>query len=235
MLLPLGLLYGGLYYLVFDQFIRRFNLSTPGREPQEQTLSEQPAQALNATERTAAYIKALGGAANFKVVDACTTRLRLQLVDRELANEAQLKALGAMAVVKPGPSSSLQVVVGPQADSLADKIRQALPDIDTAPQHAPEDPAEHALLPQVRQPELEPELLEKWLNALGGSANVQLIEHVAMTRMRLRLGDVKQINTAQLSALGALGISYLDHGICHVLLGAQAKPLSEALLAHIAD
>ncbi|MCU1719597.1 N-acetylglucosamine-specific PTS transporter subunit IIBC [Pseudomonas sp. 5P_3.1_Bac2] len=238
MLLPLGLLYGGLYYLIFDQFIRRFNLSTPGREVQEPRPDEEPASAATPADRTAAYISALGGAANLIVIDACTTRLRLQLADRELANEQQLKALGAMAVVKPGTSGSLQVVVGPQADSLADKIRQALPNDLPAPVPAvpqSEVVVAAAPLPQVRQSELEPALLDKWLSALGGSDNVQLIEHVAITRMRLRLTDIKRINTAQLSALGALGISYLDHGICHVLLGAQAKPLSDALLAHIAN
>ncbi len=131
MLWPLGLLYAGIYYLVFDFCIRRFNLKTPGREDDASSESGDNAEA----ERAPAFIRALGGAANLEVVDACTTRLRLRLVDRDKASDAQLKALGAMAVVRPGKAGSLQVVVGPQADSIADEIRRALP-FDTQPGEA---------------------------------------------------------------------------------------------------
>ncbi len=81
MLWPLGLLYAGIYYLVFDFCIRRFNLKTPGREDDASSESGDNAEA----ERAPAFIRALGGAANLEVVDACTTRLRLRLVDRDKA------------------------------------------------------------------------------------------------------------------------------------------------------
>ena len=78
-------------------------------------------------QRASAYIRALGGAANLLSVGACTTRLRLDMVDRNKAVDSELKALGAMAVVRPGNGGSLQVVVGPMADSIADEIRLAMP------------------------------------------------------------------------------------------------------------
>ncbi|MDT1028433.1 PTS transporter subunit EIIB, partial [Pseudomonas paraeruginosa] len=72
---PRGLLAAGIYYLVFDFCIRRFTLTTPGREDDASGAASDNAEA----ERAPAFIRALGGAANLAVVDACTTRLRLRL------------------------------------------------------------------------------------------------------------------------------------------------------------
>ncbi|CDI92192.1 putative phosphotransferase system protein [Pseudomonas aeruginosa PA38182] len=54
MLWPLGLLYAGIYYLVFDFCIRRFNLKTPGREDDASSESGDNAEA----ERAPAFIRA---------------------------------------------------------------------------------------------------------------------------------------------------------------------------------
>jgi len=83
-----------------------------------------PAQAVSGS-RGAQFVAALGGAANLKNVDACTTRLRLEVAENGLIREADLKALGARGMVKPAPGS-VQIVLGPIADSVADEIRSAL-------------------------------------------------------------------------------------------------------------
>jgi PTS system N-acetylglucosamine-specific IIC component len=57
-------------------------------------------------------------------VDACTTRLRLVVQDQALVREADLRALGAKGIVRPS-ARSLQVVLGPQADQVAQDIRRA--------------------------------------------------------------------------------------------------------------
>lgn len=75
--------------------------------------------------RAGEFVAALGGAGNLKNVDACTTRLRLEVVDNTLVAEPALKALGARGVIKPAPGS-VQVVLGPIADTVADEIRSAL-------------------------------------------------------------------------------------------------------------
>ncbi|HAA39275.1 MAG TPA: PTS N-acetyl-D-glucosamine transporter, partial [Pseudomonas sp.] len=123
LVVPVGLAYAAIYYSVFSYCIRRFNLKTPGRED----IQVAQAEAMTDNQRATAYIRALGGAANLLSVGACTTRLRLDMVDRNKAMDAELKALGAMAVVRPGNGGSLQVVVGPLADSIADEIRLAMP------------------------------------------------------------------------------------------------------------
>jgi PTS system N-acetylglucosamine-specific IIC component len=220
LVIPVGLAYAAIYYLVFDFCIRRFDLKTPGRE--EVPVGDKPVIAEN--QRAAAYIQALGGADNLITVGACTTRLRLDMVDRGKASDAQLKALGAMAVVRPGNGGSLQVVVGPMADSIADEIRLALPSSDqivSAPANAAVEPA----LPTTAS-EAE---AQQWLDALGSGRNVLQLDCVAMSRLRVRLADGKRLSESQLKALGCQGISSLDGGVWHLLLGEKAPGLWRAL------
>ncbi len=178
MVFPVGLLYALVYYFVFDFCIRRFDLKTPGRE--DQPSEEAPAPDSSAP-RGKRYIDALGGGANLLSVDACTTRLRLLLKDRSLAQDAVLKTLGAMAVVRPGSGGSLQVVVGPLADTIADEIRNQLP-------HALANTAEQ---PQAKIEATETMAADDWLSALGGKDNLLKVECVALTRDEAR-ADTKK-------------------------------------------
>ncbi|WP_434701626.1 N-acetylglucosamine-specific PTS transporter subunit IIBC [Pseudomonas sp. D1-36] len=222
LVVPVGLVYGAIYFLVFDFCIRRFDLKTPGRE--DVAMGEKPIIAEN--QRAAAYIQALGGADNLITVGACTTRLRLDMVDRNKACDAQLKALGAMAVVRPGNGGSLQVVVGPMADSIADEIRLALPSSDQAvstPANAVVEPALTTIVPEAEA--------QQWLDALGGGRNVLQLDCVAMSRLRVRLADGKGLSESQLKTLGCQGVSSLEDGVWHLLLGEKAPGLWRALEA----
>lgn len=212
---PLGLAYALLYYFVFDFCIRRFDLKTPGREEQPAT---QPGSSADAA-RGRRYIDALGGAANLQGVDACTTRLRLVLADRALANDPALKALGALAVVRPGSGGSLQVVVGPMADALADEIRAQLPLGASANPLGAQVPAP---LPQTVD-------AEPWLQALGGRENLLNAQCVALSRVRIELKDQQRVDASRLMSLGCLGISPQPNGVWHLLLGSRAASLSQAL------
>jgi PTS system N-acetylglucosamine-specific IIC component len=219
---PVGLVYALIYYLVFDFCIRRFNLKTPGREDTAATEKTAVAD----SDRAGAYIKALGGAENLITVGACTTRLRLDMVDRNKASDADLKALGAMAVVRPGKGGSLQVVVGPMADAIADEIRLAMPALGRALISTP--PVIVDLPPAVTVAKTE---AQQWLSALGGGDNVLQLDCVAMTRIRLQLADGKAISECDLKALGCQGLSQLEGGIWHLLVGDKAASLSDALEA----
>ncbi|MBV7479143.1 N-acetylglucosamine-specific PTS transporter subunit IIBC [Pseudomonas sp. PDM31] len=221
---PVGLAYAVIYYLVFDFCIRRFDLKTPGREGSVAT--EQVAVTEN--ERAGAYIKALGGAANLITVGACTTRLRLDMVDRNKASDTDLKALGAMAVVRPGKGGSLQVVVGPMADAIADaiadEIRLAMPALDRTIVSTPAALVEEPTPVAVATPEAQ-----QWLQALGGGDNVLQLDCVAMTRIRLQLADGKALSESELKALGCHGVTQLEGGIWHLLIGDKAPILSGTL------
>jgi PTS system N-acetylglucosamine-specific IIB component len=62
----------------------------------------------------------LGGDANVVDLEACITRLRVEVVDPSLVDEAVLKATGAFGVMRSG--NAVQVVVGPEADTIASDI-----------------------------------------------------------------------------------------------------------------
>jgi PTS system N-acetylglucosamine-specific IIC component len=221
LVIPVGLAYAVVYYAVFDFCIRRFNLKTPGRE--DVAVSEKAV--LTENERASAYIKALGGAENLLTVGACTTRLRLEMVDRNKVSDADLKALGAMAVVRPGKGGSLQVVVGPMADSIADEIRLAMPALGRAVL------VETAVVDEPKAVAVAGSEAQQWLNALGGGDNVLQLDCIAMTRIRLQLADGKALSEAQLKDLGCHGVSQLDGGVWHLLVGDKAASLSGALEA----
>jgi N-acetylglucosamine PTS system EIIB component len=65
-------------------------------------------------------VAALGGADNIVEIEPCITRLRTEVHDPSLVDEAGLKAAGAHGVLKAG--SVIQVVVGPEADTIASDI-----------------------------------------------------------------------------------------------------------------
>jgi PTS system N-acetylglucosamine-specific IIB component len=66
----------------------------------------------------------LGGADNVIEIEACITRLRTEVDDPSLVDEKALKAAGAHGVVATG--AVVQVVVGPEADTLADDIQDLM-------------------------------------------------------------------------------------------------------------
>ncbi|WP_130864987.1 PTS transporter subunit EIIB [Acidipropionibacterium timonense] len=70
-------------------------------------------------------LRALGGDDNIDDLEACITRLRVEVNDPSLVDEAALTAAGAFGVVKQG--TSIQVVVGPEADNLAEDIEDLRP------------------------------------------------------------------------------------------------------------
>jgi len=220
MIFPIGLVYFAIYYVVFDYCIRRFKLKTPGREdnPVAETAD------LTGQQRANAYIQALGGPDNLITVGACTTRLRLELADRSKAQDDALRALGAMGVMRPGRAGSLQVVVGPTADSMADEIRSALSQLN-------HQPAEATAQAAVEEPvhKMEPGHAQKWLAVLGGRNNLLQVECVALTRLRVKLANENLLSEDLLDALGSQGISQHADGVWHVVVGKQAQGLSEVL------
>jgi PTS system N-acetylglucosamine-specific IIB component len=65
-------------------------------------------------------LAALGGVDNVVELEPCITRLRVEVADPERLDEEGLRACGALGVVRSG--RIIQVVVGPEADSLAADI-----------------------------------------------------------------------------------------------------------------
>ena len=137
LLLPIGAIYFVVYYGLFRVVIAKFDLKTLGREPEGTAAAtgmavdavQLPAAALPlpiaASARGTSYLTALGGPANVLEVEACTTRLRLALVDNTGIDEAALKRLGVRGVLRPAVGSA-QIIIGPLADQVAGEIQDAM-------------------------------------------------------------------------------------------------------------
>ncbi|MEQ7874471.1 N-acetylglucosamine-specific PTS transporter subunit IIBC [Sphingomonas sp. ASV193] len=174
LLIPVGLAYAALYYAIFRFAIRRWNLATPGRE---RVVADAPvADAAAESDRGAAFVAALGGSANLAKVSACTTRLRLEVVDQAAVDEARLKALGAIAFIRPSPNA-LQIVLGPIADAVA-------LDIDAARGR----PAAVAAVVPVAHAPRRAELPQSLVDNLGGADNVVTAQRFA-GRWRVVVAD----------------------------------------------
>lgn len=119
MLLLQGIAFFAIYYFVFLTLIRTLNLKTFGREDDEEVTD---ATVIDNDSLAKSYAEALGGVDNIEVIDACITRLRLTLKERDIVQESSLRALGAMGVVKLG-DNNLQVIIGTQAESIANKMK----------------------------------------------------------------------------------------------------------------
>lgn len=119
--LVVGLIIGALYFVVFYFTIKIFDFKTPGREDDRKEGDEEYTTSYKA-ERV---LDALGGGDNILDIDACITRLRLQVKDENLVNDKGLKELGAAGVLKVG-GGSVQAIFGTEAEMLKDDIKALL-------------------------------------------------------------------------------------------------------------
>ena len=69
-------------------------------------------------------LEALGGQANVVELEPCITRLRVEVKNADEVNEDDLKEAGAFGVVRSG--RIIQVIVGPEADSIAAQLQEDL-------------------------------------------------------------------------------------------------------------
>ncbi|MET8827448.1 PTS glucose/sucrose transporter subunit IIB [Streptomyces sp. NPDC004610] len=69
-------------------------------------------------------VAGLGGLENIEEIEGCITRLRVEVADASLVDDAALKGAGAHGVVKMG--TAIQVVVGTDADPIAADIEDMM-------------------------------------------------------------------------------------------------------------
>jgi len=214
LLLPVGLAYFAIYYGTFRWAIVKFDLKTPGREPEE---AEEEGAAPLPAERGLAFVEALGGSSNLASIDACTTRLRLVVNDQDKVSEARLKKLGARGFIRPS-AQGLQVVLGPIADSVAMEMRAA-----AGPLSAAAAVAESRVTVAAADP-------APWLAALGGRDNVAA-SGAASSRLWVDLADPARVDEAALRQLGVRMIARPSANALQLILGADAAPVAAGLQA----
>lgn len=124
-LLPVGIVIGALYFLAFYYLIKKLDLKTPGRDVEEGAKAAVPV-----TEKAVEVLKALGTEKNIVAIDACITRLRLEVRDTKKVDKNRLKALGSPGVLEVG-TSGIQVIFGTEAEGLKDEIKVLMENPET--------------------------------------------------------------------------------------------------------
>lgn len=136
MLIVQGIVFFFIYYGIFRFTITKFNLKTPGREDDvmgdetadgyDEDIKTAPANSKEGIQQEARqYIAAIGGTDNLTGIDACITRLRLNVKDATVVNDAYAKRLGASGVIRLN-KQSVQVIVGTRAELVANAMRDVL-------------------------------------------------------------------------------------------------------------
>lgn len=123
MLIVLGIIYFGIYYVLFKVLIAKFNFKTPGREDMEEVTYSSNSREEKFTTMATSLLAAIGGKENLESTDYCTTRLRLVLKDPNLVNEAAVKAAGGVGVMKPG-GQNVQIIIGTEVQFVADELKK---------------------------------------------------------------------------------------------------------------
>lgn len=139
LVIPVGIVYFILYYVIFKFLIMKLNLKTPGREDDgeetkmysKQDYKDKTGQGENGEEKKVVsgglseeITKGLGGADNINDVDACATRLRITVDDASKVSQDELKATGAAGVIIKG--QGVQVVYGPRVSIIKSDLEEYL-------------------------------------------------------------------------------------------------------------
>lgn len=141
-IIPVGIIYFILYYVIFTFLIKKLNLKTPGREDDTQEVKLYTKADVNAkrsakgddgnisSEDTLSEMitRGLGGKNNIDSVDCCATRLRCTVASADLVDDVLLKSTGASGVIHKG--NGVQIIYGPNVTVIKSNLEEYL---ETAP------------------------------------------------------------------------------------------------------
>ncbi|MGN8648234.1 glucose-specific PTS transporter subunit IIBC [Gracilibacillus sp. HCP3S3_G5_1] len=116
----IGLIFSVIYYFGFRFAIQKFNLATPGREDEAQDAEEEG----EVDDRPYEILEAMGGKDNITNLDACITRLRVSVDDKNKVNKDRLKQLGASGVMEVG--NNIQAIYGPVSDTIRGQMQDIM-------------------------------------------------------------------------------------------------------------
>ncbi|MDD7219846.1 MAG: glucose PTS transporter subunit IIA [Clostridia bacterium] len=141
-IIPVGIIYFILYYVVFSFMIRKFNFKTPGREDDDVETKLYTKADVNAKREqeqgkgnkeegrdviSEGILKGLGGKDNVLDVDCCATRLRVTVSDSSSVNDNILKQTGAKGIVKKG--QGVQIIYGPHVTVIKAKLEDYMENV----------------------------------------------------------------------------------------------------------
>jgi PTS system glucose-specific IIC component len=122
--------FGVFTYFFANFMIKKFNFATPGRNGNYEVDNEEATNttsdgSVSADSQIVKIINLLGGPQNITDVDACMTRLRVTVADKNsVGSEEAWKKAGAMGLLVK--DNGVQAVYGPKADILKSDIQDLL-------------------------------------------------------------------------------------------------------------
>ena len=139
-IIPIGIGYFLVYFLLFRFMIRKFDYVTPGREEDGETklytradyderkrrggeVAGEPElsdAAVGREDTSSLILRGLGGRENIRDLDCCATRLRVTVKDPDLVTDSLLKMSGAAGVIRRG--NGVQVVYGPRVSVIKSEL-----------------------------------------------------------------------------------------------------------------
>ena len=232
-LFVVGPIWASLYFAIFTFAIRKFNLATPGREVEDE---------VNKVRRSAAQesfalqlVRAFGGRSNIVSLDACITRLRVQLHDVTKVAPDKLKALGAAGVVVVG--DGVQAIFGTQSENLKTEMQEYLktagPEADQVKAPSPVQASAAGVVSKLRDPDAARKAAAG-ITALGGPKNVERVDDCAATRLRVVVRDANAIDLTALRQGGTQAVVKLPANTMHLLAGLNAKQCAAKMKGQLA-
>jgi PTS system glucose-specific IIC component len=208
----LGPLWAALYYGVFYWLIGMLDLKTPGRETDTEELASVADNSSLAAAASGALpeqvLAALGGRENIKNLDACVTRLRVQVVNPDRVGEVRLKQLGASGVVKV--SDGVQAIFGTRSENLKTDIEILMAKSKSSPPKSSVD-------------------IKDVFAALGGQENLTSASKVSGNRIRVQVKDALRVKVAS-DVAGAYAVMSVADGVYHVIFRASDLTLPDLFL-----
>ena len=123
LIIPTGIAAFAVFFAVFYFAIKKWDLKTPGREDDQDGEMKIELANDDYTAMASIILEGLGGKENVTSIDHCITRLRLEVKDRLLVNEAKIKASGAAGVIRPG-KTAVQVIIGPKVQFVYEEFKK---------------------------------------------------------------------------------------------------------------
>ncbi len=138
--IAVGLVFTGIYFIVFKTLIEKMQLKTPGREDEDEEAKlytkadykamkgEGGAQVTGKDQlddQALIIFDALGGKDNIEELNNCATRLRVSVKDEsKVAPDSAFKSAGAHGVLRKG--KAIQVIIGLTVQSVRDRIENLM-------------------------------------------------------------------------------------------------------------
>jgi PTS system glucose-specific IIC component len=231
MFFVIGPIWAVVYYGLFMFLIKKFNLKTPGREDESDTLGDFAMSDDSEGGLASDLVAAFGGAANIANLDACVTRLRVVVVDKTKVDASRLKQLGATAVLMV--AEGVQAIFGTRSENLKTDMEHYIRSTGGAPRASGPTTAA-AAKPAARPASVNNSpataaFAEKIISALGGRDNLRSTQGLALTRLRIELKDPKRIRREDLARHGVEGVQEIRPGLFHVIVGENAPAIAELI------